>query len=43
LAAGRHLAGHDAYPLFAAIGDLLLTGASGTNVMDLTLALIEPG
>jgi hydroxypyruvate reductase len=43
LAAGRHLAGHDAYPLFAAIGDLLLTGATGTNVMDLTLALIEPG
>ncbi len=43
LAAGQHRAGHDAYPLFAALGDLLLTGATGTNVMDLTLALIEPG
>jgi glycerate 2-kinase len=43
LAAARHLAGHDAYPLFAALGDLLITGATGTNVMDLTLALIAPG
>jgi len=42
LAANRHREGHDAHPLFAALGDLLLTGATGTNVMDLTLALIAP-
>jgi glycerate 2-kinase len=40
--AARHCDSHDAYPLFAALGDLLLTGATGTNVMDLTLALIAP-
>lgn len=42
-AAGRdpaaHLARHDAHPLLAAAGDLLLTGPTRTNVMDLALAL----
>ncbi|MGE5235626.1 MAG: glycerate kinase type-2 family protein [Acidobacteriota bacterium] len=32
----RHLAGHDAYPLFARLGDLLVTGPTNTNVNDLT-------
>lgn len=46
LAAGRdparHLAGHDAYPLLDALGALLRTGPTHTNVMDLALALVEP-
>ena len=32
------LANHDAYPLLHAIGDLLITGPTRTNVMDLALA-----
>lgn len=32
----RALDQHDAYPFFAALDDLLLTGATGTNVNDLT-------
>jgi glycerate 2-kinase len=32
------LAGHDAYPALAAAGDLLVTGPTRTNVMDLALA-----
>ncbi len=35
----RHLAGHDAYPLLDATGDLLRTGQTGTNVMDLAIAV----
>jgi hydroxypyruvate reductase len=31
----RHLDGNDAYPLFAALGDLVVTGPTQTNVMDL--------
>lgn len=31
---------NDAYPLFAALGDLLLTGPTNTNVMDLQLILV---
>ena len=42
LEAAAHLARHDANPYFSALGDLLLTGPTGTNVMDLTLALITP-
>lgn len=34
---------NDAYPFFAALGDLLITGPSGTNVNDLVFVLIEPG
>jgi glycerate 2-kinase len=30
---------HDAYPLLQATGDLLLTGPTGTNVMDICIAL----
>lgn len=35
------LARHDALPALAAAGDLLRTGPTGSNVMDLTLAWIE--
>lgn len=36
------LADNDAYNLFRPLGDLLITGGSGTNVMDLVLALVMP-
>lgn len=36
----RALADNDAYPLFAALGDLVTTGPTGTNVMDLYLVLV---
>jgi glycerate 2-kinase len=39
LDAWTHLLGHDAYPYFAALGDLLLLGPTGTNVNDLALLL----
>ncbi len=36
---GRALAGHDAQPIFEALGDLVVTGPTGTNVADLALVL----
>jgi len=36
----RHLAENDAYPFFAALGDLVLTGPTRTNVMDLQVVLV---
>jgi len=36
----RALARHDAYPLLRALGDLHVTGPTGTNVADLVLALV---
>ena len=35
------LRAHNAYPLFEELGDLIITGATGTNVMDLHLILVE--
>lgn len=35
----RHLEQNDAYPFFAALSDLLITGPTNTNVMDLQLIL----
>ena len=35
-----HLTHHNAYPLFAAIGDLLMPGPTGTNVNDLVVAIL---
>jgi glycerate 2-kinase len=32
---------HDAYPLFEELGDLITTGSTGTNVMDLHLFLVS--
>ena len=40
LDARQHLADNDAYPFFAALDDLVLTGPTGTNVNDLLVMLI---
>ncbi len=40
LDAGAALADNDAYPFFEALGDLIVTGPTGTNVMDLVLILV---
>jgi glycerate 2-kinase len=39
----NHLDRNDAYAYFSALGDLIVTGPTGTNVMDVTLALVGPG
>ncbi|KJS29902.1 MAG: glycerate kinase [Desulfatitalea sp. BRH_c12] len=36
----KHLASNDAYSFFDALGDLLTTGPTGTNVMDLNIVLV---
>ena len=36
-----HLEKHDSYPFLLAVGDLLITGPTFTNVMDLRLILID--
>lgn len=41
LDAREHLRRHDAYPLLAAVDDLVVTGPTGTNVMDLRLLLVS--
>lgn len=41
LSARAHLRDNDAYHFFAPLGDLLITGATGTNVMDLQLVLVR--
>ncbi len=40
LDAWAHLGNNDAYPFFAALGDLLLTGPTNTNVNDLTFVFV---
>jgi glycerate 2-kinase len=40
LSVDDHLARHDAYPFFDATGDLLKTGLTGTNVMDVRVVLM---
>ena len=37
-----HLSRHDAYPLLDAAGALIRTGLTGTNVMDVRMALVGP-
>jgi hydroxypyruvate reductase/glycerate 2-kinase len=37
---GAHLDRHDAYPFFDSTGDLLRTGLTGTNVMDVRVVLV---
>ena len=37
------LRAHDAYPLFEALGDLIVTGPTGTNVGDLQIVLLGSG
>lgn len=36
----QHLNRHDAYPFFDSLGDLLRSGPTGTNVMDVAFALV---
>jgi hydroxypyruvate reductase len=38
--AAEALREHNAYPLFQELGDLVVTGSTGTNVMDLHLILV---
>jgi glycerate 2-kinase len=38
----RHLEENDAYPLLDATGDLVRTGPTRTNVMDLHVVLVGP-
>jgi glycerate-2-kinase len=38
---GAALARNDAYPFFKALGDLLITGPTGTNVSDVFIALVN--
>ena len=40
LDADRALASNDAYPFFRALGDLIVTGPTGTNVMDIALVMV---
>jgi hydroxypyruvate reductase len=40
LNAPEALVNHDAYPFFRETGDLVITGSTGTNVMDLHLVLV---
>ncbi len=40
LDAGNALAGNDAYPFFQALDDLIVTGPTGTNVMDIALVMV---
>jgi hydroxypyruvate reductase len=39
LDAKKHLDGHDANPYFATLGDLITTGPTNTNVMDVYLGV----
>jgi hydroxypyruvate reductase len=41
LDADAFLAAHDAYRFFHALGDLIITGPTGTNVGDLQIAVVE--
>lgn len=36
----RYLDANDSYPFFSALGDLVITGPTGTNVMDVVLVLV---
>lgn len=39
---GRHLTNNDSYNFFSVLDDLFRPGSTGTNVMDIKLALIHP-
>jgi hydroxypyruvate reductase len=41
LAAATHLRENDAYPFFDRLGDLVRSGPTGTNVMDVHLVLVR--
>jgi hydroxypyruvate reductase len=40
LDARRALAENDSHPFFAALGDLVVTGPTGSNLMDVYLGLV---
>ena len=40
LSAVAHLKNNDAYPFFKPLGDLIMTGATGTNVADVALVMV---
>lgn len=42
LSALAHLKNNDAYPFFKPLGDLIMTGATGTNVADVALVMVGP-
>ncbi len=42
ISARDHLMDNDAYSFFDSLGDLIKTGPTGTNVMDIGIALVEP-
>ncbi len=42
LDAGRHLDDNDSYGFFAALGDLVLSGPTRTNVNDFRAILVAP-
>ena len=42
LEARRYLDNNDSYHFFQPLGDLLVTGPTGTNVMDVRLLLVGP-
>ncbi len=41
LSASQHLAHNNSYPFFQSLGDLLITGPTQTNVMDLQILLVD--
>jgi glycerate 2-kinase len=41
LSASQHLAQNNSYPFFQSLGDLLITGPTHTNVMDLQILLVD--
>lgn len=41
LSASDHLTRNDSYPFFQSLGDLLITGPTRTNVMDLQILLVD--
>jgi hydroxypyruvate reductase len=43
LDARRALADNDSYHFFQPLGDLVMTGPTGTNVMDVRLMLVSTG
>lgn len=42
MSAEEYLADNNSYPFFKALGDLLVTGTTGTNVSDVSLAIVGP-
>jgi glycerate 2-kinase len=41
MSASQHLEANDSYPFFAKLGDLVMTGPTRTNVMDIRLVMVK--